>query len=318
MTCLVVGESLVDVFTTEEGVVELPGGAPYNVARGLGMLGRRAYLATDLGSGDRAELLASTLAASKTKLWPGSRSTNPTSVAYPTIEEDGSPTYEFDLHFTPPTPPQGGTEEAAELVKVSPNILHTGSLAVHLAPEAIKAWINALSAVSTISYDPNYRESMGPHDEVLTRTEEFIGLSDVVKASRADITGLYPGLSEQAVITKWLSMGPQLVAITGGKDGAILATENLRIGSSASRVKAVDKVGAGDAFMSALIDALGRTSMLGAGSAESRRLLSERQLKTIAGYANAGGAIAVSRRGAVAPTRDELLDFVSSYSIGDV
>lgn len=110
-------------------------------------------------------------------------------------------------------------------------------------------------------------------------------------------------------------MGPQLVALTGGESGAVVATENARVRSSTPKVAVVDTVGAGDAFMSALIDALGRTSMLGEGTKESRSMLSERQLRSIAGYANAGGAVAVSRRGAVPPTKDELLNFVSSFSI---
>lgn len=196
-----------------------------------------------------------------------------------------------------------------------PHTLHTGSLAVHLAPKTIHAWIDALSDVATITYDPNFREGFGPHDEAVARTEEFISRSDVVKASHDDVERLYPGLSEEAVITKWLSMGPQLVALTGGESGAVVATENARVRSSTPKVAVVDTVGAGDAFMSALIDALGRTSMLGEGTKESRSMLSERQLRSIAGYANAGGAVAVSRRGAVPPTKDELLNFVSSFSI---
>ena len=315
MTYFVIGEALIDIFDTDSGPVELPGGSTYTVARGLSLLGRRVHFASDLGSGDRAEILKKTLKETGAKLWPGSMSDSPTSVARATIGPTGSATYEFDLHFNPPMPPAPGTEEAARLVKLSPKLLHTGSLAVHLAPETIRAWIDALSAVATITYDPNYREVMGTHDDVVARCEEFIALSDVVKASRADIAGMYPGMSEEAVITKWLSMGPQLVALTGGETGALLATEELRVRSTAPKVTVVDTVGAGDSFMSALIDALGRTSMLGESTRESRRMLSERQLRSIAGYANAGGAVAVSRRGAVPPTRDELLSFASSFSV---
>lgn len=315
MTIFVIGEALVDIFDTADGPVELPGGSTYTVARGLGLLGRRVHFASDLGSGARAELLKETLTNSDVKLWPESTSNSPTSVARATVGSDGSATYEFDLHFNPPLPPKPGTDEAAKLVKIAPNALHTGSLAVHLAPKTIRAWIDALSAVATITYDPNYRQSMGPHADVVARCEEFIGLSDVVKASRRDIAAMYPGMSEEAVLTKWLSMGPQLVALTGGESGAVLATENARVRSTTPKVTVVDSVGAGDAFMSVLIDALDRTSMLGEGSTESRRRLSERQLRSIAGYANAGGAIAVSRRGAVPPTRDELLDFASAFSV---
>ncbi|WP_182354802.1 PfkB family carbohydrate kinase [Flaviflexus huanghaiensis] len=318
MTTIVVGEALVDIFETEDGPVELPGGSAFNVARGLGLLGRPVHFATDIGTGSRADLLAATLEKSGAELWPGSTSNSPTSTARAWVAPDGSASYEFNLHFNPPMPPAPGTEGAATLVKLAPHTLHTGSLAVHLAPDTIRAWIDALSHVATITYDPNFRTGLGPHDEILARTEEFIALSDVVKASRDDIELMYPGMSENAVITKWLSMGPQIVAVTGAEDGAVLATEDLRVRSKTPKVEVVDRVGAGDAFMSALIDALGRTSMLGEGTAESRRMLSERQLRSIAGYANAGGAVAVSRRGAVPPTKDELLSFVSSFSVIEV
>lgn len=315
MTCLVIGEALVDIFDTDNGPVELPGGSTFNVARGLGLLGRRVHFVSDLGSGSRADLLETTLCGSGAKLWPGSTSQSPTSIAQATIGPDGSATYEFELHFNPPLPPAPGSPEAATLAALAPQALHTGSLAVHLAPAAIRAWIDALSDTATITYDPNFREGIGPHDEIVARTEEFISLSDVVKASRDDIDAMYPGVPEDEVIAAWLRMGPQLVALTGGQDGAILATENVVVRSRTPKVTVVDTVGAGDSFMSALIDALGRTSALGDDSKESRRMLSERQLRSIAGYANAGGAVAVSRRGAVPPTRDELLNFVSSFSV---
>lgn len=120
MTCLVVGESLVDIFETPDGPVELPGGSTFTVARGLGLLGRKVHFATDLGSGPRAELLERTLRTSGVELWPGSSSESPTSTARATVAPDGSATYEFDLHFDPPMPPAPGTEAAGRLVKLSP------------------------------------------------------------------------------------------------------------------------------------------------------------------------------------------------------
>ena len=83
-------------------------------------------------------------------------------------------------------------------------------------------------------------------------------VAHVVKASDEDIHWLYPDLDGAGVAARWLELGAELVVITAGTDGAS-AYRGERARHRAGRtITLVDTVGAGDAFMSGLIDALDR------------------------------------------------------------
>ncbi|MDO5724435.1 MAG: PfkB family carbohydrate kinase [Flaviflexus sp.] len=301
MSNLVVGESLVDIFPD----ASLPGGSAFNVARALAGLGRLVKFATEIGGDERGELLREAVAEAGIDLIDGSITGRETSHAIANVNAAGEPTYEFSIRFCPPEPTE---------ITPTPSVLHTGSLAVHINPERVLAWIDSVSS-ATVVYDPNYREeTMGSMGDAVATCERFIRRADVVRASHDDLRGMYPDLDDDEVITRWLGLGPKLVAVTNGAAGAVLATAKRRIESRTPRVAVVDKVGAGDAFTAALIDALGRCAVTGADSRDQLGELSERQLRTIGGYANAGAAITVSYQGAVMPSREELLDHVEAFA----
>ncbi|HEY6597423.1 MAG TPA: PfkB family carbohydrate kinase [Asanoa sp.] len=63
----------------------------------------------------------------------------------------------------------------------------------------------------------------------------------------------------------WLAKGPSLVAVTLGPAGVIVAARQAGVLRRPGRnVAVVDTVGAGDAFMSALLAGLHRLDLLGA------------------------------------------------------
>lgn len=301
MSNLVVGESLVDIFPD----AALPGGSAFNVARALAGLGRAVHLATEIGSDDTGKILRSAVSEAGIRLIDGSITDRPTSRAITHIDEAGQPTYDFSVTFCPPEPTE---------ISPPPRVLHTGSLAVHLCPDRVLQWIDQMAG-ATVVYDPNYREErMGDAGDAVATCERFIARADVVRASHDDLRGMYPNLSDDEVISRWLELGPALIAVTNGAAGAVLATPHRRIDSPTPRVEVVDRVGAGDAFTAALIDALGRCAVTGADDKDQLAELSDRQLRTIGGYANAGAAITVSQQGAVMPRREQLLDYVEAFA----
>lgn len=94
----------------------------------------------------------------------------------------------------------------------------------------------------------------------------------------------------------WRSLGAQNVVVTLGRNGCEWFDKtNHRRDFPAVEVKAVDTVGAGDAFCGILI------AMLADGI----------DIETAIGYANAGAALSVTRRGAQSglPNREELENF---------
>src|SRR5699024_1661519 len=122
---------------------------------------------------------------------------------------------------------------------------------------------------------------------------------DLVKLSDADADWLYPDLDAHAQIDRVLDLGADLVAMTRGGNGAIVATASARAEVGAVQVEVRDTIGAGDTFMVSLIHELhtSRTSLDSLREAELTRL-GERA----AGLA----AITVGREGADLPWSEDL------------
>ena len=61
---------------------------------------------------------------------------------------------------------------------------------------------------------------MGSPEEARPRVERLVALADVVKASDEDVAWLYPDAALAEVQARWLALGPALVVVTRGADGA--------------------------------------------------------------------------------------------------
>ena len=96
----------------------------------------------------------------------------------------------------------------------------------------------------------------------------------MVKASDEDMRWIDPNRSPEQIARTWLGLGPSIVAVTMGDRGAFAMCAAGTVRVPALRVKVVDTVGAGDAFMTGLIDALWSLDLLGA---ERRRDLATNQ-----------------------------------------
>ena len=87
-----------------------------------------------------------------------------------------------------------------------------------------------------MSYDPNARPSlMGQPQDVRARIEQIIGLSDVVKASDEDVHWLYDGAPVPEVMRLWGRLGPPVVVVTRGGEGAVVAVNGVVASMAAPR-----------------------------------------------------------------------------------
>ena len=102
---------------------------------------------------------------------------------------------------------------------------------------------------------------------------------------------------------RWLDAGPSVVVVTLGSDGAVGLTSDAVVNSPGVRVKVADTVGAGDAFMSALLAWLDDRGLL---RHDMLATLSENTLRDALAYANRAAALACTRLGADPPTRLQL------------
>lgn len=303
MHTLVIGETLIDSVRRPDGSTqEHVGGSPANVAVGLARLGHDVRLATMVGNDERGSRIAGFLREEQVGLIPGSIHRRPTSVARSTLDASGAATYDFDL-----------TWDLAEVPPVDDVAhVHTGSIAATLEPGATAVLGNVQNArpSATISYDPNSRPSlMGDPYEVRAKVEQLIGLSDVVKASEEDIAWLYDEAPLSQIMGLWQLLGPALLVVTRGDQGALMLLANKgEIDSvAAPAVEVVDTVGAGDSFMAGLLSGLLEDGLL--GGIQGRRRLRSASLADVrpaVDRALACARVTVSRAGADPPYLTDL------------
>jgi fructokinase len=280
-----------------------PGGSPANVALGLARLGHSVRFATRLGRDEDGLLVREHLESDGVRLVDGSVVDDRTSTATATLDATGAATYVFDLHWELPD---------VDLSDVAH--LHTGSIAATLSPGAarVRAAVAAASAAgATTSYDPNLRPRiMGSPDVERPGIERLVSASDVVKASDEDLAWLYPGEAADDVVRRWAGLGPALVVVTRGEQGATAtraAAPGELLAVAPRPVAVVDTVGAGDAFMSGLLSGLLDAGLL--GGREARRALQDaaaEQIHEALSRAVWTSSVTCGRAGAQPPTRSEL------------
>ncbi len=311
---VVIGEALIDLTppAADGSCIARPGGSPMNVAIGLARLGQPAAFAGRFSADPFGTVLRRHLERSGVQLQHAvTAAPEPSTIALVELT-GGQASYQFTL----------GADfqwSAAELAFLpgSAHAVHFGSLASWLPPgdAVIAAAVSRLRRENTvlISYDPNIRPSLQP-DVAAARQhiEESVSLAHVVKASQDDVHWLYGDeISADAVADRWLDLGARLVVITAGADGATGWTQGLLpVSRPEFPAEVVDTVGAGDAFMSGLLDALARRDLL-----TPARIASLSDAATVAGIlddASQVAGITCSRAGANPPSRAE----VDSWPLG--
>ena len=300
---VVVGEAVVDLVGRrgERAFVAHPGGSPANVALGLARLGAPVTLSTRLGEDAFGQMLRSHLEASGVKLEAGSRPDAATSLAIALLD-DGVATYDFRIDWEIDTLPA---------LPADTRCLHTGSLATVLPPgdQVVMELVRGERSRGhvTVSYDPNVRPAvLRDAARAQPRIERVVSDVDVVKVSDEDLRWLYPGEPDDDVARRWLAMGPLLVVVTRAGAGVHAVTRAHQVNRPAMAVDLVDTVGAGDAYMSGLLDGLRLGDLLGGGRRDALAAVDESTLIGVLDRAAAVAAITCSRPGANPPTQREV------------
>jgi len=303
-TVLVVGEALVDVVPTPAGPsLARAGGSPANVAVGLARLGVPVHLLTRYGTDPHGALLAEALASNGVGvvLEPDAL---PTGVAVATLGPQGHARYDVQLDWQLPADLCASGRPPA-----TASHLHTGSLAAILTPGAreVRQLVEQLRASTSVSYDPNCRPAqMGAVEDVRPQVEAFVAASDIVKASAEDVRWLYPARDLRSVAADWLAAGPALVVVTRGARGAYALARGGAVEVPAPRVSVVDTVGAGDAFLAALLAAFAARGLLGVAARAALAAVDAGIVRASLVHAAAAAALTCEWPGAQLPSAAEL------------
>lgn len=299
MSAFIIGEALVDVVSRDRQTVRHPGGSPMNVAVGLSRLGMPTMLHSQIGHDDNGGLITRLLDDNQVAVTESTLQSAPTSVAHATVGADGAARYEFSINWRP---------AAIEAEPSDARVVHTGSIAAALEPGATLVEGLLHRAKTTVSFDPNIRpQLMGSRSTAISRVERYIGLAHVVKASDEDLSWLYPDDTIERVLDRWFNLGPALVVVTRGAEGAEALCASGLSQIPSPRTSVVDTIGAGDSFMAGLLAALDDQGLLGRGRWDALRAIDTDTLSEVMAYAAKCAAITVSRAGADPPTRAEVL-----------
>ena len=272
------------------------GGSPLNVAVGLARLGRGVDFLTHIGEDPRGRRIVDYVKQSGVQLVSGSMTAQRTPTALATLDANGSAQYVFDIDWQ-----LAGTPEVAP-----PLVAHTGSIAAVLEPgcRATAALLDAYHPSATVTFDPNVRAALIEDADVARgRIDRWIERCDVVKASDEDMRWIDPNRSPEQIAQTWLSLGPSIVAVTMGDQGAFAMCAAGTVRVQALSVNVVDTVGAGDAFMTGLIDALWSLDVLGAERRPQLAQIGLDALTAVVQTAALSSALTVARAGADLPDR---------------
>lgn len=310
------GDLLIDFVPTVTGkgladapaFVKAPGGAAANVAVGLARLGVSSAFMGKVGEDPFGHFLADTLATEGVEVGalrfePAAR----TALAFVSLRADGEREFLFyrhpsaDMLFRP--------DEVDEAAIAAARVFHFDSIS--LAAEqpretAFHAAGLAQARGKLISYDVNLRLPLWSDAGTAKRVvREGLARADVAKLSDDELEFL-TGSREPATVRRSLWHDAlQLMVLTMGGKGCILATARGEWHVPSIPVQAVDTTGAGDGFVAGLL----------AGLLERGALRDDQTLTTICRFANAVGAITTTERGAIPslPTRARVEAFLREH-----
>ncbi|MCY3543124.1 MAG: carbohydrate kinase [Chloroflexi bacterium] len=302
----VCGEALID-FTpiAVDGAIAYaprPGGSPCNVAIGLARLGKKTALISKISGDAFGDLLRAHLTENDVDLRWLARGSEPSALAFVIPSADGG--HDFAFYGVDTAEQRLMIADVPDSFPDELTALHFGSYSLMLGDSArtYEALMRREHGNRVISLDPNVRPSLFPdRDKYRARIEGLLPFATVVKASEDDLAWLHPDERPVDVAARWLSAGPALVVVTLGAKGAFAKSATDVMQSAAPKVNVADTVGAGDAFMSALLAHLDDLDLL---HRDALAMLSADAIIDVLEYANRAAAIACTRIGADPPKAD--------------
>jgi 2-dehydro-3-deoxygluconokinase len=168
-------------------------------------------------------------------------------------------------------------------------VLHVSAISQAISQNACETVLAAMdiarAAGVRVCFDTNLRLKLWPLERAREAVDAAIRRADILRPALDDAQVLTGLKDADAILDRFLDMGPKLIAMTMGRDGVLLADGKQRHRIVPHRVQAVDATGAGDTFNGAFLTQL----IAGATPLDAVR------------YANAAAALQTTGYGAVAP-----------------
>jgi 2-dehydro-3-deoxygluconokinase len=181
------------------------------------------------------------------------------------------------------------TEDVPVDLITSAKVLHASGISLAISSSAADMVFSAMrvarAAGVLVSYDTNLRLRLWPLDRARAVIHAAAELADILRPGLDDATHLTGLADPDRIVDFYLGLGPKVVALTLGADGAVIATKDRREHLAPVKVNVVDATAAGDMFDGAfLAEYLQTGDPFRAGR-----------------YANVAAALSTEGYGAVAP-----------------
>lgn len=303
------GEALIDMIpeptvSGAEGFVPYAGGAVFNTAIALGRLGVRTGMLTGLSSDMFGQQLRAGLDASHVDSTQVITSDRPTTLAFVYLR-DGQASYSFFDENS-----AGRMLEPSDMPALSKDIaaLYFGGISLACEPGA-DAYADLLAnegSSRAVMLDPNIRTGfIRDARRYRDRLDRMIAAADIVKVSDEDLEWLSAGpLSLDEKARALLAMGPKLVILTSGDEGATGYLNGAGVvHAPAEPAEVIDTVGAGDSFNAGVLARLSERGLLRKDRLAS---LAPEVVEDALRFGARVAALTVSRAGANPPWAKEL------------
>ena len=312
---LCIGELLIDfVSTTPDvtlaeapGFVKAPGGAPANVAVGLAKLGVDAGFIGKVGADAFGDFLREVLQQNSVDTaYLIAGETSRTTLAFVATRSDGMKDITFYRH--PGADIQLSPDEIDIGYIQSAELFHYGSVSLSHSPSreaTLHAIRSAKAGKARLSYDPNLRLMLWDDADAAKHwIWEVMHYADVVKISEEEWEFVTGDADLEQGIERILGLGVKLLVVTLGERGCYYTNGFADGFVDGFTVDVIDTLGAGDAFVAAMLAQLRQYMDLTA--------LEQKQLDPVMRYANAAGALATEKVGVIPslPTPSEIERFL--------
>ena len=280
-----------------EDIVYRPvlGGSHFTVAVGIARLGGHAGYLWDLSRDTLGQRFYASLGAAGVDCSAVSRSDRATPTA---IVDMSGPEPRYNIA----DPDRVMTDTLLPVLPAGAVCLHIGSAV--LAQDPVGGRIEAAArAAPLVSLDINARPpSISDRAAYCGRLRKIAAFSGIVKASVADIEVIGEGDAETYMKAR-VDEGAAIAILTMAEGGAIAMTRQHRVWRQSRATEVLDPVGAGDAFMAALLFRLQETDTL---TRDAISALGKEAIANLLDFAQVAAAFTCARKGAVMPTAEEL------------
>ncbi|MCD6318923.1 sugar kinase [Candidatus Aerophobetes bacterium] len=306
-----VGELLVEVMREKVGQpLDTPGtfvgpfasGAPAIFADAVAKLGVQSGIIGSVGKDDFGKLILERLNQDGVDItYVSSLKDYTTGVAFVTYFSDGS--RKFIYHLPQAASGKISLDQIDKSYLSGVKYLHIMGSSLSINEQCQKVCYKAVEIVKNsggkISFDPNLRPELLSVEKIRQICQPVLSSCEVILPSEDEAKMLTGNKDSLTACKELLNFGPKIVILKCGARGSVVFTPNEKIEVPSFKVKEVDPTGAGDCFDAGVVVGM----------------LRGWNLKRVAKFANAVGALTVGKKGPMEGTPN--LDQVNHLLAGE-